>query len=964
MINSAAYAGGIAARMPGVSQIARPHAVSQHSDGGFMRSILLFVTLGLCALSASLCFAQEKVYWGIEYWSENVSGGSRHDYDDGKPNIIYVLKVDLKAKGIRAFVTPDLNGGTQTTSQFLSNYGVQVAINTAFFQMGGSNRSIGYFSSNGVPYTSNVADDSYPTIGFTQANEFLKGIANRPKMYNALSGIYDLVVDGNAQIYANYDVAPRTVAGIDKTGRYFYMIVNDGRYSGSAGMTLSQIGKHMARLGVWYGINLDGGGSSTMVIASKGVVNRPSDGAQRYVASHLGFFASTGCSPSPETCNGVDDNCDNGIDENGVCNAAQDPMYQSMIYDNQNTDVDGDGKADICARGVAGVYCALSKSGSLTDYKLVLELSDAAGWNEVSRYGTIRFADYNGDGLADICARDGAGVKCWVSKGDGFGDASATVPMSDADGYNDVKYYSTIRFADIDGDGRDDMCARFKDGLKCYPARDNAWGNPVELGDMGDQVGWGEPQYYTTIRTGDINGDGKVDICGRGGAGFRCWISEGDKFAPDFLAAPWSNGNGWSDPVYYQSIRMADFNGDHLMDVCARDSNGLICYPSKGTSMGEMVKGPGIANVHGWHDYDNYSTMRTGDFNGDGREDFCVRGNANLACYMVQDDGGFSVKNIEEFKNENGWTEPNQFRTIRMGDVNGDGKMDICGRNADGVRCYAYNGTGFDVIDGPQLSNALGWGAVQYYSTLRIGGPVPKACARFPEVCDQKDNNCNGQIDEGNVCCQPSEEICDNQDNDCDGEIDEGLDCCQPSTEICDNQDNDCDGEIDEELDCCQPSEEICDNQDNDCDGLIDEDLDGCCDIANASEEICDGRDNDCDGEIDEGLDCCQPSTEICDNQDNDCDGENDEDLDCCQPSTEICDNQDNDCDGEIDEDGVCGSNNEGGNDSNKESDAVRIYTEDDCGCSLKESRSAPNPLIGLLLLGGLIWWRRRRNVE
>jgi hypothetical protein len=41
-------------------------------------------------------------------------------------------------------------------------------------------------------------------------------------------------------------------------------------------------------LGAWEGMKLDGGGSSTLFIAGRGTVNRPSDGHPRAVATHLG----------------------------------------------------------------------------------------------------------------------------------------------------------------------------------------------------------------------------------------------------------------------------------------------------------------------------------------------------------------------------------------------------------------------------------------------------------------------------------------------------------------------------------------------------------------------------------------------------------------------------------------------------------------------------------------------------
>ncbi len=900
-----------------------------------MRTIGLLIGVVLCVLCNSVCFA-EQVYWGIEYWQENVKG-SNNALNNGEPNKLYILKVDLQAKGIRPFVTPELNRKVITTSQFVETYKVQVGINTAFFDIGNTNRAIGFFVSNGIPYKDNIPNDAMPTLGFSKDNRYYQGAANRSKMYNACSGSNDLVVNGEAIVYNdNVEVHPRTVAGIDKSGRYFFMIVVDGRYSQSKGMTLTAIGKHMVRLGIYNGINLDGGGSSTMVIQGKGLVNRPVGGTyQRPVASHLGFFANKTCSPSEEVCNRYDDDCDGLVDENGVCPAAEDPLVQSMIYDPQNTDIDGDGIADICARSASGIQCAFSKSGNLTTIKNVLDLSDASGWNDSTNYGTIRFADYNGDGRADLCARDNSGVKCWMFNGEKFDQSSETIPMSDADGYNDAKYYSTIRFADINGDGRDDMCARFKDGFRCYPAVDNGWGTAIALGDMSDALGWDKPQYYSTIRMGDINGDGKADVCARAMKRFQCWLSEGDKYAPFFSPAEWSDQKKWNQPEYYETIRLADINGDHKADLCARDSEGLVCYLSQGTSMGEAIRGPALSDKNGWNDYDNYSTFRFGDINGDGMDDFCARANAKFSCYLATGTGFGENVSIADMSDDKGWNQNSQHRTIRLGDVNGDGKMDICGRSSSGVQCYSYNGSGFDVISGPAFSNQSGWDKIEYYSTLRIGGPFVKSCSHQKEICDQIDNNCNGEIDENNVCCEPSEEICDGEDNDCDGEVDEDGVCCV--TEVCDGKDNDCDGEVDEDDVCCEPSEEICDGEDNDCDGMVDED-DVCC-----VTEVCDGEDNDCDGMVDEDDVCNQVFEE-------------------CTPSDEICDGKDNDCDGEVDEDDVCHS---GDNDNPPihEQDTGQSRVDEDCGCSVKGSGSAPNPLIALFLLGGLGWWHRRRRI-
>ena len=93
--------------------------------------------------------------------------------------------------------------------------------------------------------------------------------------------------EGTSYSFA-YDRHPRTGVGISEDSSKVYFFTVDGRQAGySVGMSLFEFASYMREWNVFQGVNLDGGGSTTMVVRSK-VVNSPSDAAgERAVANAL-----------------------------------------------------------------------------------------------------------------------------------------------------------------------------------------------------------------------------------------------------------------------------------------------------------------------------------------------------------------------------------------------------------------------------------------------------------------------------------------------------------------------------------------------------------------------------------------------------------------------------------------------------------------------------------------------------
>ena len=249
-----------------------------------------------------------------------------------------------------------------------------------------------------------------------------------------------------------------------------------------------------------------------------------------------------------------------------------------------------------------------------------------------------------------------------------------------------------------------------------------------------------------------------------------------------------------------------------------------------------------------------------------------------------------------------------------------------------------------------------------------------------PETCDGLDNDCNGKTDEtystlGKGCvlnvggcsaqgayicakdgkateCGPivggnSAEICDGKDNNCDGNVDEGCDDDQDgycdmkvqwvgAPKICPKGGGDCD---DTDGSIHPGAAEPCDNVDENCDGKVDDgcdkDGDGYCDakiftigkpaacpkgsgdcndldktVNPSAVEICDDLDQNCNGVADDGCDddkdgYCEDewvligSPKVCPKGGKDC---NDNSATSYPGAKEICDDVDNNCDYKVDE--------------------------------------------------------------
>jgi len=258
-----------------------------------------------------------------------------NDSLDGKPNIAYYVSVDLKDKSLN-ITTQVGNGKRLTPSQYYEQERKPLLVmNCTFFEfVRNSNQNIvvkdgkmaafqvhsiagrgkdtltyrhAFGSAIGItknrkadvawiyndssaayPYASqSVIDNFRDSIQNLSRNTMLsKGAFKKWKMKTAVGGGPVLLQNGEVLVTNNQEIKftgkaindkhPRTTMGYTADGKLIFLVI-EGRFPNKAeGATLTQVANMLKQIGCVEGLNLDGGGSSCLLINGKETI-KPSD---------------------------------------------------------------------------------------------------------------------------------------------------------------------------------------------------------------------------------------------------------------------------------------------------------------------------------------------------------------------------------------------------------------------------------------------------------------------------------------------------------------------------------------------------------------------------------------------------------------------------------------------------------------------------------------------------------------
>ena len=341
---------------------------------------------------------------------------------------------------------------------------------------------------------------------------------------------------------------------------------------------------------------------------------------------------------------------------------------------NPQNNLDASPYPDLVVRRASDGRGLVIPTGGLTSFQQRTVVGKT-GWDKRSE--VLVSPDLTGDGVADLVTLDASG-EARVRAGVGNGKFGKTVKKLSLRGYSLL-----TAVGDINGDGRNDLVARFKGRLTTLVATGRGG-----FDRKATRKGYGN--YRQIVGAGDVNSDGRADLLLR--TKNRLLLQTG--YGTGRFAPPQKVAGSWR----YNRYVAGDFNGDGRSDLVARTYTGnMMLLPGRGDGTYGAALGPAS----------NLKSMRliTGAqmVGGQGADLVGVAGKqlvvvANRDTFELGSpiDAGVSFAGMDTLLN--------------AGDVNRDGVGDVLARHPGGT-LYLYPGNGTGALAEP-TSLGGGWAGV------------------------------------------------------------------------------------------------------------------------------------------------------------------------------------------------------------------------------------------------------------
>ncbi|MES2703357.1 MAG: FG-GAP-like repeat-containing protein [Bacteroidota bacterium] len=391
-------------------------------------------------------------------------------------------------------------------------------------------------------------------------------------------------------------------------------------------------------------------------------------------------------------------------------------------------DIDGDGKPDLVTANNNSIAVSVIRNNPLIAVPAISSVSPAVA--NTGSTVTITGTNFNttpannivffGATKATVTAAGSSSLTATVPTGATYKEVSVINTASALTGYSQYPFLPTfnnsaytagavnfsdkvdfstgttargVALGDIDGDGKTDIAVANYGSNTVSVYRNTSSSGSVTSASFAAQVTFVTGVEPAGIAIGDIDGDGKPDMVVTNSGSSTVFVYRNTSSSGSITSSSFASPATFATGLSSYSVAIGDIDGDGKPDMAVTNNSSttVSVYHNTGT-VGSITSGSFATRVI-FATASNPLSVAIGDLDGDGKPDLAVANQGAHTVSVFRNAGSTGAITTGTFPAHVQFTAGTNPRSVTIGDIDGDGKLDLAVANQSSANVSVYRNT-------------------------------------------------------------------------------------------------------------------------------------------------------------------------------------------------------------------------------------------------------------------------------
>jgi trimeric autotransporter adhesin len=305
----------------------------------------------------------------------------------------------------------------------------------------------------------------------------------------------------------------------------------------------------------------------------------------------------------------------------------------------------------------------------------------------------IAIGDIDGDGLADmVCANQGSNTVSVFRNTSTSGAISSASFAAKVDFTTGTSPYS-VAIGDLDGDGKLDLAVANNSSNTVSVLRNTAASGTITASSFAAKVDFVTGTNPMNIAIGDIDGDGKPEMISSNFYANTISVLRNTATAGSVTTSSFAAKVDFATGTHPYCVALGDIDGDGKRDIVTSNQAAPSISVFRNTATTGVINGSSLAAKVDFTTASNPYCVAIGDIDGDGKMDIVLINNGANSISVFRNTAGSGSITSGSLAAKVDFTTGASPYFVALGDIDGDGKVDIIVPNANANTVSVFRNT-------------------------------------------------------------------------------------------------------------------------------------------------------------------------------------------------------------------------------------------------------------------------------